>query len=75
MCLAIPARIKSINGNLADVDIMGVEKKVDIQLIENPKVEDYILIHAGFGIQKIDAGYFTYLQNIFQKEIDNEENI
>jgi hydrogenase expression/formation protein HypC len=75
MCLAIPARIKFIDGNLADVDIMGVEKRVDIQLIENPKVEDYILIHAGFGIQKIDVDYFSYLQNIFQKEIDNEENI
>ncbi len=75
MCLAIPARIKFINGNLADVDIMGVEKKVDIQLIENPRVEDYILVHAGFGIQKIDVEYFNYLQNMFQKEIDNEENI
>lgn len=74
MCLDIPARIKAINGNLADVDIMGIEKKADIQLIENPKVEDYILIHAGFGIQKIDLNYFNYLQNIFQKELDNGEN-
>lgn len=66
MCLAVPARIKAIDGNLAEVDIMGVERKVDIQLIENPKVEDFILIHAGFGIQKIDSDYFDYLQNIFQ---------
>lgn len=75
MCLAVPAQIKSIYGNLADVDIMGVVKKVNIQLIENPKINDYILIHAGFGIQKIDEEYFDYLENIFQSEIDNEEDI
>lgn len=75
MCLAISARIKFIDGSLADVDIMGIEKKVDIQLIENPKIDDYILIHAGFGIEKIDKEYFNYLQNVFQREIDNEENI
>ncbi|MBP2031700.1 hydrogenase expression/formation protein HypC [Clostridium algifaecis] len=75
MCLAVPAQIKIINGNLADVDIMGIDKKVDIQLIENPKIDDYVLIHAGFGIQKIDKEYFDYLENIFKSEIDSGENI
>ena len=72
MCLAVPGIIKSIYGNLAKVDIMGIEKNVDIELIENPKIKDYILIHAGFGIEKIDREYFHYLQKVFQEELDNE---
>lgn len=75
MCLAVPAQIKIINGNLADVDIMGIGKKVDIRLIENPKIDDYVLIHAGFGIQKIDKEYFDYLENIFKNEMDIGENV
>ena len=39
MCLAVPGIIKSIHGNLAKVDIMGIEKNVDIELIENPKIK------------------------------------
>ncbi|APM38843.1 HypC/HybG/HupF family hydrogenase formation chaperone [Clostridium kluyveri] len=72
MCLAIPGIIKSIHGNLAKVDIMGIEKNVDIELIENPEIKDYILIHAGFGIEKIDREYFHYLKKVFQEEIENE---
>lgn len=72
MCLAVPGIIKSIHGNLAKVDIMGIEKNVDIELIENPEIKDYILIHAGFGIEKIDREYFHYLKKVFQEEIENE---
>jgi len=74
MCLAIPGKIKSIDGNFAYVDIFGVKKKMNIQLIENPQVEDYILVHAGFGIQKIDMNYFNYLQDILKNEIDNGQS-
>ncbi|KOF58207.1 MULTISPECIES: HypC/HybG/HupF family hydrogenase formation chaperone [Clostridium] len=73
MCLAVPGKIKSINENLAKVDIMGIEKSVDIELIENPHVNDYILIHAGFGIEKIDNEYFDYLEKVFQEEVENEQ--
>lgn len=69
VCLAVPGKIKVINKNLAKVDIMGIEKTVDIELIENPHIADYILIHAGFGIEKIDEEYFNYLQQVFQEEI------
>lgn len=72
MCLAVPGKIKSINRDLAKVDIMGIEKTVDIELIENPHIKDYILIHAGFGIEKIDEEYFNYLEQVFQEEMKDE---
>ena len=62
MCLAIPAQIMVINENVARVNVMGVESEVNIQLIHAPKKGDYVLIHAGCAIQKIDTEYYHYLQ-------------
>ncbi len=53
MCLAIPAKIISIKNKLAQVDIAGVKRLADIRLLTEAKIGDYILIHAGFGIEKI----------------------
>lgn len=72
VCLAIPGKIKAINKNLAKVDIMGIEKTVDIELIENPHIKDYILVHAGFGIEKIDEEYFNYLEQVYKEEMKDE---
>ena len=53
MCLSIPARIVSIEGNMAKVSAGGALFDAGLQMIENPLVGDYILLHAGFAIQKI----------------------
>ncbi len=53
MCLSIPARIVSIDGSMADVSAGGARFKAGLHMIENVKVGDYILLHAGFAIQKI----------------------
>lgn len=55
MCLAIPAKIVSINGAEALAEIRGVRRKVVISLIKAPKVGEYVLIHAGFAIKKWSA--------------------
>ena len=54
MCLAIPMRLESISGDIGIVDISGVKRNIGLTLIENPRVGDYLLVHAGFAIQKID---------------------
>lgn len=53
MCLSIPARIVSVNGSMAEVTAGGAIFKAGLQMIENAKAGDYILLHAGFAIQKI----------------------
>ena len=53
MCLSIPAKIVSINGDMADVSTGGSIFKAGLHMIENAKVGDYILLHAGFAIQKL----------------------
>jgi hydrogenase expression/formation protein HypC len=53
MCLSIPARVMEINGNMADVSVGGTILKASLQMVENVQVGDFILLHAGFAIQKI----------------------
>lgn len=53
MCLSIPAKIISIEGSMADVSCGGTIFKAGLQMIDDPKPGDYILLHAGFAIQKI----------------------
>ena len=54
MCLAIPAKIITKNGNLAQVDFgETVLREVNVSLVE-AKVGDYILVHAGYAIQVLD---------------------
>ncbi len=53
MCLSIPARIVSIKGKMAEVSAGGSIFKAGLHMIENAKPGDYILLHAGFAIQKI----------------------
>lgn len=70
MCLAVPAQIVGLEKYNAKIDIMGIESKVNIELIEDPKVGDYILVHAGCAIEKIDTDYFEELQKIFKSILE-----
>jgi hydrogenase nickel insertion protein HypA len=55
MCLAVPSRIIHIDNLIATIDVYGARKQVSIMLLpEEPRVGDYVLVHAGFAIQKID---------------------
>jgi hydrogenase expression/formation protein HypC len=54
MCLAIPAKILSINGRIAKVDFGGKTiREVDVSLV-NANIGDYVLVHAGYAIQVLD---------------------
>ena len=54
MCLAIPAQVKSIDGQQAVVEIGGVTRRASIQLTPEVKVGDYVLLHTGYAINIID---------------------
>ena len=57
MCLSIPSKVTAIQteSNIATVDTMGVERKVSLDLIAEPvEIGDYVLIHVGFAMNKID---------------------
>ena len=54
MCLAIPSKITRIENNMATIDVDGVQREASLLLLENAGVGDYVIVHAGFAIQKID---------------------
>ncbi|MBL8497648.1 HypC/HybG/HupF family hydrogenase formation chaperone [Nitrosomonas sp. JL21] len=55
MCLAIPARIEQLVGeSRAIVNVGGIRKEVSLVLIENVVPGDYVIVHVGFALQKLD---------------------
>ncbi len=54
MCLAIPMTIVKINGNRATAALKGVEQEVDVTLIPDIQLNEKVLVHAGFAIEKVD---------------------
>jgi hydrogenase expression/formation protein HypC len=55
MCLAIPAKVISIEGSNALVTIEDVEYKASLMLLDDVKPGDFVMLHAGFAIEKVDA--------------------
>ncbi len=56
MCLAIPARVVSIDtaSDMATVDLGGVQKTVSLALVEGVQLDDYVLVHVGYALNKLD---------------------
>lgn len=54
MCLAIPSRITKIQDRTAIIDVLGASREISLVLLPDPaEVDDYVLVHAGFAIQKV----------------------
>ncbi len=79
MCLSIPAKIDSIDDDMAVVSVGGVTYNASLQLLDDVKVGDYILLHTGFAIQKISEEEAEETLRIFEefedlnKQMDDEE--
>ena len=54
MCLSVPAEVLEINGDRAKVSVGGASYMAGLHLVEDVQVGDYILLHSGYAIQKID---------------------
>ncbi|ASJ06781.1 HypC/HybG/HupF family hydrogenase formation chaperone [Thermococcus pacificus] len=54
MCLAVPGRIIEIEGKTAVVDFGGVKREVRLDLLPEAKVGDYVIVHTGFAIERLD---------------------
>lgn len=56
MCLAIPLKLIAINGTTATGEAMGMTRQVRVDFIKNPQVGDYVMVHAGFAIERLPEG-------------------
>ncbi len=55
MCLAVPALVLSIDGDYAEVDFGGMKKKVCVSLVPGLEVDEYVIVHTGYAIEKMNA--------------------
>ncbi len=53
MCLAVPLQLIEINGNSAVGEAMGMKRQIRVDFIENPQLGDYVIVHAGFAIERL----------------------
>ncbi len=72
MCLAVPTKIISIDHNLAEVEMAGVVRTVSLDLVPDAKVNDYVLIHAGFAIQIINEEEARKTLELFKELMEHE---
>jgi len=71
MCLAIPAKIDSIGDDLqAVVDMDGVKKTISIELVDDVKVGDYVILHVGYALNIIDPDEAEKTLKLFE-ELNN----
>ncbi len=54
MCLAVPAKIVEIKDKVAIVDFGGIKREARLDLLPDVKVGDYVIVHTGFAIEKLD---------------------
>jgi hydrogenase expression/formation protein HypC len=72
MCLAVPGKILAINENdVAKVDFGGVERPVNVSLVE-VVVGDYVIVHAGYAIQRLDEEEALQSLDIFRQMLEQD---
>ena len=79
MCLSIPAKVEKIDGEMAIVSVGGATYNASLQMLDEVEVGDYILMHTGFAIQKLDPEEAKLSLEVFSefdelnKQLDQEE--
>ena len=68
MCLAIPSKIIEIRDSMATIDVYGAQRDISLLLLEdNVHIGDYVLVHAGFAIQKLQEDDAQERLELFQQ--------
>jgi len=67
MCLAFPGKIISIKGDRAVADFDGIEKEINVSLVSDAQKGDFVIVHAGFAIQKLSEQSAQEVFKIYEK--------
>ncbi len=67
MCLAVPALVKHIEGNNAEVEIGGITRQISLYLTPEARPGDYVLLHTGYAIAVIDQREAEETLRLFQQ--------
>jgi len=67
MCVAIPAKIKSVEGTIAEAEVGGIIRQISVQLTPEARKDDFVLVHAGFAIHIIDEQEALETMKLFEE--------
>jgi hydrogenase expression/formation protein HypC len=70
MCLGIPAQVMELAESVAVVDVGGVRREVSVELLDDVATGDWVIIHAGFAIQKLDPEEAEKTLQLFKEIAD-----
>jgi hydrogenase expression/formation protein HypC len=70
MCLGVPMRVMSIEGDLALCEIDGVRREASLMMVDGIEAGDYVIIHAGFAISKLDEADAEETLRVFRELLD-----
>ncbi len=68
MCLALPGKIETINGDNATVDFGGIKRTANVSFLNNVKINDWILVHVGFAIEKVNEKKAQDMYNLLDEQ-------
>jgi len=71
MCLAVPGKVIEINDNKALVDMSGMKIETYLNLLEDVSIGDYVIVHAGFAIEKLTPEEAMETINLLNPEFDS----
>ena len=75
MCLGVPGRVIEVNGQIAQVDFLGVRRETRIDIIDEPVAPgDYILNHVGFAIRRIPGDEIEETLGLYELLLREAEN-
>jgi hydrogenase expression/formation protein HypC len=74
MCLGVPGKVVSVNGNIARVDFFGVQRDTRLDLVDEAVAPgDYILNHVGFAIRRIPAAEITETLALYERLLQEDD--
>lgn len=74
MCLAIPARVaKVLADQRAMIDVGGIQREISTALIEPPNIGDYVIVHVGFALSRLDEREAEQTLALFQQMLEGDD--
>lgn len=73
MCLAIPLKLIEIKNDIGTIESGGIKRKVNLSLVENPKLGDFVVVHAGFAITIMDQEEGEKTLDLIKDWLEQEE--
>jgi hydrogenase expression/formation protein HypC len=75
MCLAIPSKVTHIENGMATIDVDGVQRAASLMLLDDVNIGDWVIVHAGFAIQKLDEAAAAESIRLLREAADFVDNL